>query len=142
MPRAQRSRWVAIVLGVVALALGALIYARYRSEIAAEGWLRDAGLGALPRALRQASRALPALPRRLVEILPDGLFAFAASGLLAALWWEPRRARTIAVVVGALFATAYEIAQGLGLAPGTFDVADVVAALLGSSLAWLLVRER
>jgi hypothetical protein len=73
------------------------------------------------------------VPRIVTDTLPDAAWAFAVGSLLAVLWpvdGAPRSYRIAWLAAGALLAAGWELAQGLHLVPGTFDVADLAASAL------------
>lgn len=97
-------------------------------------------LGPVLRSVRAGSVGL-ANAHLVLRSLPDLLWAFALGALLAGLWQGgPPRPRRVWMVLGGAMAVGYEIAQGLHVAPGTFDVRDLVAQALGYALGWIVVR--
>jgi hypothetical protein len=127
---------VARAAALVALLLGALAYLARPTDSAAVAWLDRAGahhLAELARALRHAVYAHVQLPTWLRGSASDAAYAFALGALLAD---APRSivALGVAVVLG------HELAQGLGLAAGTFDLADLAVLSLSFLLAQVLFR--
>jgi hypothetical protein len=127
---------VARAAALVALLLGALAYLARPTDPAVVAWLDRAGahhLAGLARALRHAVHAHVHLPTWLRGSASDAAYAFALGALLAD---APRSivALGFAVVLG------HELAQGLGLAAGTFDPADLAVLSLSFLLAQVLFR--
>lgn len=118
------------------LALGAWLYIGYRSDrLLGWAWGRLLGVEAPARALRDATAALHvAPPDWLVYSLPDALWVHALGFAVARVWNGVRGGeRLVWLVVPALLGPGAELAQEVGLLPGTFDPLDLLlctAALL------------
>ena len=83
------------------------------------------------------------LPPSVVDVAPDALWAYALMSLVILVWRDQpgmgRRlwmAATVAVVAG------WEVGQGAGLVPGSFDPRDLVFSVAGCALAMLLCPGR
>ena len=76
----------------------------------------------------------------LVYNVPDALWAFSfTSFLLLACRRDRPKVRALYLTIGVVLMLGVEVGQGRWLA-GTYDPLDLVATVLGSGLAWLLLR--
>lgn len=114
------------LLGVAAFALGGLAYPLGRST--------------LPPALESLGHVVaPVLPPALGLWLPDALWSMSAVLLLAAPWPSTSPGRLWWAWVGAASAVGWELAQGVGMAPGAFDPLDLVASAIAAAVGLLLL---
>jgi hypothetical protein len=120
--------------GAVALLAGGLLYLARPTDPAVFGWL-DRGLHPLAqvaRALRHAVYAHVHLPAWFRGSASDVAYAFALGALLA-------DAPASLVALGMIVVLGHEVAQGLGLVAGTFDVADLAllfVSFIGAQVAF------
>jgi hypothetical protein len=123
---------VRVLLHVLApLVLGTAVYVAWRTtDVVLVTWLPHA----LVHALRTTLWSVP-LPRVVVGSAPDFAWAWAFGAALA-LVWRGRRLRMKApwLAAGALVAAYAEIGQLWGLPPGTFDIIDLIAIIVGYAL--------
>jgi hypothetical protein len=123
-------------VAALVLALGGLFYLMRPTDPAAVRWLEHAGLGGLARAVHAVRAAVyhrVPLPGWVRGSFADGCYAFAVGAVFA----DGARAM---LALGLAVALAHEVAQGLGLAAGTFDVADLVVLAVVYVLAVRLFR--
>lgn len=136
-PRALRER-TRYGLAAAVLLLGSLAYLARPTDPAAVAWLSHAGLGRLADAIhatRQCVYAHAPLPSWFRGSISDFSYAFAV-GLVfgsGSRWM---------LALGFVLALAHEIAQGLGLTAGTFDVVDLTVLAAAYVLAVWLFRPR
>jgi hypothetical protein len=130
---------------VLPILLGTLIYVIWRPlGLRVFQWADAVGIHAPVAALRlHGSRVRPHVPDFVLFSLPDGLWAYGFVASLCIIWPVPRPP---AFRVWALLAAAAilgpEVAQGFGIVPGTFDVADLLASFFGICLALMIVGQR
>lgn len=137
----MRARRIAADLACALLALVAAVVI-YR------GWRSHGGLWLnLPRTpfdetLRVFAERHP-LPNWVRYSLPDALWQYAFGATMAAVWrGEPLTKRKLAFLVApAALGILVELGQGVGLVPGTFDLADVAASAAAALLAVVLHGE-
>jgi hypothetical protein len=132
-----RSR-LAIGSACLALTGGALLYLTRQTDPAAVVWLDRAGLGAVAVLVRGARHVVHTnvhLPAWLRGSASDATFGFALGALLAD---APRAI----IALGLLVVLGHELAQGLGLAAGTFDVLDLVVLFASFVIASMTFRPR
>lgn len=135
MVLAPRSR-IARGAALVALLAGALCYLARPTDPAVVGWLERVGLGtvaSLVRALRHTIYSHVHLPSWFRGSASDAAYAFALGALLAD---APRPI----VMLGMVVVLGHEVAQGLGLAAGTFDVADLLVLFVSYNVALVALR--
>jgi hypothetical protein len=98
---------------------------------------------AVLRARELAAPAAERLPDFLLYSLPNGLWAYALMASVGFVWPQPgARGRELWTCAVFGFAVLPELAQGLRLVPGVFDVVDLVACALGACAGRWLVRNR
>ena len=127
-------------LGIAAAVLltGALAYFARPIDPVAIAWVEHAGLESLARGLHRAREHVYAhvhLPGWFRGAASDFAYAFSLGVLLGN---APRGV----IAVGLVVVLSHEIAQGLGLVAGTFDVVDLVVLCVGFGLALFLFRPR
>ncbi len=122
--------------GAVALLAGGLLYLARPTDPAVFGWFDRAGLHALAhlaRALRHGVYAHVHLPAWFRGSASDVAYAFALGALLA-------DAPASLVALGMAVVLGHEVAQGLGLVAGTFDVADLALLFVSFVVAQVAFR--
>jgi len=125
-------------LAAVVLFAGGLLYLARPTDPLAVTWLERSGLGSLAaavRATRQLVHLLLPLPGWLRGTASDFAYAFAI-GVVFGNGSPPM------VALGFGLALAHEVAQGFGLASGTFDVIDLAVLAGAYLLALALFRPR
>jgi hypothetical protein len=135
MSRSARPR-LARAAALGALLLGALSYLARPTDPAVVGWFDRAHLAPvawLARALRHAVYTHVHLPAWFRGSASDAAYAFALGALLSD---APRSI----VALGLIVVLGHEVAQGLGLASGTFDPHDLVVLLVSYIFAQVVFR--
>ena len=138
MARVARRFRLARATGVLALFAGGLLYLARPTDPAVFGWLDRSGLHVLAhlaRALRHSVYAHVHLPAWFRGSASDVAYAFALGALLA-------DAPITIVALGMVIVLGHEIAQGLGLAAGTFDPRDLVLLFVSFAFAQVALRPR
>jgi hypothetical protein len=132
---------------VVALLVGCWIYIVWRTdELLMFGWFRALGLRSFVAVLREQPVAALQPIDWIRFSLPDGLWVYASTCVMLAIWATPPGsggalpASLLWLCTPSAFAILSELAQGLALLPGTFDLADLACYLLAGPLA--VVSER
>ena len=122
--------------GAAALVLGALLYLARPTDPAIFGWLDRVGLhplAQLARALRHAVYAHLHLPAWFRGSASDVAYAFALGALLA-------DAPPAIVGLGLFVVLGHEVAQGLGIVAGTFDIVDLALLFVSFVIAQVAFR--
>lgn len=121
----------------IPLLLGGVIYLLWRdTSLLMFLWLEELGLSeaianARSSSLLQATRP----PAWVVFSLPNALWVLALVSSAGLLWRGTRRPwLKIAVTIAACFGVGAEVAQGLGVLPGTFSITDVALAATGAAI--------
>jgi len=125
----------AVAAGV--LLAGALVYLARPTDPAVFAWLDGVGLTVIAdslRAARASVHANVALPLMVRSFFSDAAWAFSLGTILA-------DAPKALVAAGAAVAVGHEIAQGLGIVRGTFDVFDLVVLAVAFVVAVSLFRK-
>lgn len=133
--RASRAG-IARAAALGALLVGGLSYLARPTDPAVVGWFDRAGLGALAdiaRVTRHAVYAHVHLPSWFRGSASDAAYAFALGALLA-------DAPKAILALGLVVVLGHEIAQGLGLASGTFDPRDLAVLFVSFVFAQVLFR--
>ena len=113
-------------IGLVALALGGLIYVRYRSEsLLMFDWFQNLGLGDLVKSIR-----MNATNSELFEWvkfnMPAGLWLLAYMFMIDSVWGKEKNyVYLYFLYILPFLAITSELMQISGLLPGTFDVMDL-----------------
>lgn len=120
-----------LLLIVVPLVLGAGVYVAWRpADVVLVGWLPATVVRAL-----QATLGAWHPPRVVVDSAPDLAWAWAFGAALALVWRaRPWRAKAPWLAAGLVVAAFAEIGQLWGVPPGTFDVIDLAAIVVGYAL--------
>jgi len=132
---AERSRYL---LAAAVLLVGSLLYLARPTDPVAVAWLDRVGLGLLASALR-ATRQLVYLHAPLPAWLRGSVSDFSYAFAIGIVFGNGSRRM---VALGFMLALGHEIAQGLGLTAGTFDVIDLAVLSGAFALALLLFRPR
>ena len=138
---APRNVTAQVVVGVLLLLCGIAIYLLFRSRsITLYQWCISIGLSA-PLEVLRADVQHWIIPDFVKFSLPDGLYGASYILLMDAVWNNSQRLiRIMAASLIPLVAIIHEMLQGLGLAKGTFDAADLLCYSVPLSL--YLWRER
>ena len=136
----QWTRVQAILAHVVApVLLGGTIYVLWRSpRLLVFSWLRSVGLDPLIEACRHATAPMLAfLHAWSLNSMPDGLWVYSFTSFVLLVWHRVPNSidKVLWVSAPGLLALGGEGLQWLGFVPGTFDVADTCACVVGATLA-------
>ena len=131
-----------LVHSVVPVGIGALIYLTWRStELAVFEWVNVVGLHGAVEWLRACGQPLRAhVTEFLVFSAPDGLWAYALVATLRLVWRDAdRRHAALWYLIAGTLLVVPEVLQSVGVVPGTFDVEDLFAAIVGGLAArWMI----
>jgi hypothetical protein len=133
---------LALVFVALPLALGVAMYALFGRGMERQLHALDVvGVGALVSSLRVVTVPTGGhLPDAIRFHFADAAWGWALGAALSLVWADaPGARRTGWFVVGALFVVGTEVAQLVGLMPGTFDPVDIIVSILAYATAWRLV---
>ena len=113
-------------IGLVALALGGLIYVRYRSEsLLMFDWFQNLGLGDLVKSIRM-NATNSELFGWVKFNMPAGLWLLAYMFMIDSVWGKEKNyVYLYFLYILPFLAITSELMQISGLLPGTFDVMDL-----------------
>lgn len=132
----MRSR-ARIALSCSVLMCGALLYFARPIDPLAIDWLHRVGMDGLAETLHRARTCVwqslqpPAWFRGASS---DAAYAFSLGAFLA-------EAHATVIALGAMLVIGFELGQGLGIVPGTFDALDLLEGIAFFALGSLLARE-
>ena len=123
----------AVILHVLApLALGSIIYLFWRDQSLS---IFGFALNAQPHSLT----SVVSLPRFVLYSLPDGFWVYSFTAFMTLVWRGSRsRFRFLWLLSGLALAIACELGQLAGVVPGTYDVLDLLSAIVATLLALFL----
>lgn len=120
------SRKIQFTLGTVLLLLGCSVYVLFRSrDIHLYQWASILRLTSYIESVRGLIGDLP-IPDFVRFSLPDGLYCLSYILLMNSIWHGNGVTKHFVISVIPIMAILHEIAQGVGLAKGTFDVYDIL----------------
>ena len=139
----NRNRKLELTAGAVTLFIGCAIYLLFRSpSINLYRWCSAIGIGDTIIAMRQATSSWN-ISDFLKYSLPDGLYCISFILLMDALWHDSKSwARHIIILSIPLIACLHEVAQGIGIAKGTFDIADIACYVIPVIIYVIAVRRQ
>lgn len=129
------------VIGFVALAIGGLIYIRYRSEsLLMFDWFRSLGLTDFIEDFRNNGETSN-MYGWIKFNLPAGLWLFAYMFVIDAVWGKDKNhVSTYFLYVLPLLAIVSEFMQLVGLLPGTFDIMDLLS-YISAILLFVIIKK-
>lgn len=125
---------------VLPLLLGGGIYILWRSPgLLMFRWLESFHLGWLVSSARGSHLVQSIRPAQWVLFsLPNALWVLSLVTAAGLLWGGTRATNALAVGIAALIGVGAEVAQALGLLPGTFSAIDLLTAVLAAAVGILL----
>jgi hypothetical protein len=111
---------------------GGLIYVLFRDRsLLVFSWIDAIGLGDLTTEARAGVQGFT-LPAFVRYSLPDGMWVYATTSWMSLLWSHPRPISALPwMFCGIALGAGGELGQLVGLIPGTFDSADLLACFAG-----------
>lgn len=139
----RRGRVPSRIVGAIAanvllpLLSGALLYVGFRAEsLLGWRWAEAIGLATTGRALRDALSHGYTLPDWVRFTLPDALWLYALTFVVARMQRDATRAeRGLWLAFAFALGPGAELGQLAGLVPGTYDTADLIATIVAFALA-------
>ncbi len=133
-----------LILGLFPLFVGGLIYILFRtSSLKMFRWYEILGLDHSMGILRYSSIPFAhRLPKWIIYSLPDGLWIFSYLTLMLIIWRNViSRNNIFWILIVPAIAIISELGQLIGIVPGTFDPADILFYLLGTSLPFIILNQ-
>lgn len=139
----NRNEKLELTAGAVTLFIGCAIYLLFRSpSINLYRWSSATVFGDIIIVMRQAVNSWN-IPDFVKYSLPDGLYCISFILLMDALWHDSKSwARHIIILSIPLIACLHEVAQGIGIAEGTFDIADIACYVIPVIIYVIAVRRQ
>ena len=133
---------LSIIHIIFPLTIGGIIYISFRSTyLKMFIWFKQIGVGDSVLTLRhQLSGIESILPRWIYLSLPDGLWVYSFTSALLIIWENQFRNAKFWLVFPLLTGIVTEIAQGIKLYPGTFDILDLVFSIIASLLSIVIIN--
>jgi hypothetical protein len=133
---------LSIIHIIFPLTIGGIIYISFRStSLKMFIWFKQIGVGDSVLTLRhQLSGIESILPRWIYLSLPDGLWVYSFTSALLIIWENQFRNAKFWLVFPLLTGIVTEIAQGIKLYPGTFDILDLVFSIIASLLSIVIIN--
>lgn len=137
--RATLARWEAATLHVaLPVIVGAAIYLLFRTRtLLAYQWVTAAGAGAWLEVARDHAMPFRAvLSGPILYTVPDAMWVYGLTACMRLIWSRNASgARWVWVSLGVVLGAGGELGQALGIVPGTFDPADLIACFAAAILA-------
>jgi hypothetical protein len=129
---------------ILPLLIGGLIYISFRSiSLRMCNWFEVIGINDFTSWIRCSMNPLKNnIPSWTYFSLPDGLWVYSFSSALIILWGNQYKKGKYWLLIPLLFGAIIELAQGIKLFPGTFDIIDFVFCLLASYLSIIIVKAK
>jgi hypothetical protein len=141
-PRARKLRFLHTDV-LMPLVVGGCIYLLWRAPtLLMFSWAAWLGLaGGVDFARAAAAPVSTYLPAGILFTLPDAAWVYAWTAHFGLLWMGERRSTaTTWTMLGLVLAAGGEVGQLLGVVPGTFDAADLVAVFIAAGIAGFRLR--
>ena len=139
----NRYRKLEIIAGAVSLFIGCSMYLLFRNtSINLYRWVSSTFLGDPVNAMREAVSSWN-LPFFVEYSLPDGLYCISYILIMDALWHDSKSwARHLIVLSIPLAAILHELAQGMGIAKGSFDLGDLACYVIPVIIYVIVKRKK
>ena len=130
---------LALIHGLSPLLLGGLLYVLFRSTtLRMFNWCSLIGFDGTIQLARTSLFAFKDyFPNWIFYSLPDGLWVYSFSSAILILWDGKLNIWLLIPLLSGVFT---EIAQGLYLFPGTFDIIDLFLAIIGLILSIIIIN--
>jgi hypothetical protein len=124
---------------------GGFIYLCWRNpNLLMFDWLRALGFEPAVAAVRSAVGVAPNSPRWFLTSLPDGLWVYALTALMALVWrgadFSPLKIFWLST--GFLLGAGSELGQMIHIVPGSFDPIDLLVCLIAAAVALVLTSSK
>lgn len=130
-----------IINCITPLLIGGILYIIFRSKtLIMFDWFSNLGIDNFITSMRSMLFNLKNyLPSWTYYSLPDGLWIYAFNSALLILW---NGKLTLWLLPPVLGGTIVELAQGIKIFPGTFDILDLFFSLLAFSMSTIIINHK
>lgn len=124
------------------LLLGGLLYISFRSTtLKMFSWFQYIGVDSLILTIRQEFSTLKLyLPQWTYYSLPDGLWVYSFTSALLILWNNQFKNVKFWLLIPLFSGAIIEVAQGLKILPGTFDILDLTFTTFALFLSIIFIK--
>lgn len=126
----------------IPLLFGGLIYISFRSlSLRMFDWFKWSKIDFFTSLIRDTLNPLKNdIPSWFYFSLPDGLWVYSFSSALLLLWKDHFEKAKYWLIIPLISGSIFEIAQGLSLFPGTFDILDLLFSSCALCLSAILLH--
>ena len=127
------------------ITIGGLIYLLFRADtLLMFRWIEIVGMDTYLYNIRSCFSSIKITDISiLLYSVPDGLWVYSLTAFMLFVWKGELSKHSAAwLLIGPVLATGGEIAQGLGLINGTFDLYDLVLCAIGSIAPIVVLRDK
>jgi hypothetical protein len=124
------------------LIIGSLLYISFRSEtIRMFSWFETVGLSSFVNGIRKILNPFKEnIPTWIYYSLPDGLWVYSFTSSYMLIWGKDIQSAKYWLLLPLVFGSAVELAQGIRIFPGTFDILDFLCCSVGLLLSILIFK--
>lgn len=127
---------------IIPLILGGIIYISFRSlSLRMFNWFKWSKIDFFTSSIRSIIYPLKShFPSWFYFSLPDALWVYSFSSALLILWKDHFRIGKHWLLFPLILGSIVEVAQGLKLFPGTFDIWDLILTILSLCLSTIIIN--
>ncbi len=138
------SKKLTIIHVFLPLIIGGLIYISFRSlSLRMFNWFEMVGISEFTSFIRAIFNPLKVhIPSWTYFSLPDGLWVYSFSSAYLILWSSQFKKGKYWLLIPLLFGAIIELAQGLKIFPGTFDILDFTFCIIAFTLSIIIIKPK
>lgn len=104
-------------------------------------WFETVGLSSFVHGIRAILNPFKEnIPNWIYYSLPDGLWVYSFTSSYILIWGKDIQSAKYWLLLPLVFGSVVELAQGIRIFPGTFDILDFVCCTFGFSISVLIVK--
>lgn len=138
----MRNSKITTINVILPLIIGGLIYISFRSTtLKMFIWVKYIGIDSIISTIRQKLSYLKLyLPSWTYYSLPDGLWVYSFTSALIILWNNKFKIAKFWLLIPLFSGAIIEVAQGLKIIRGTFDILDLTLSIVASLLSIITIN--